>query len=348
MAAAMLLFTLLIAGSDIGAYPCGHFLTLHISKYDADSQSIGVCYGKLGDNLPRPQEVIDMHKSRNILRMRIYDPHHETLQALRGSNIELVLDVPLQDLQSLALDASAANAWVQTNVRAYLPDVKFRYIGVGNEVSPINQNAQFVPFVLPALAAVGLQNQINKVSTVIETGVLGESYPPSQGAFKGELRSYLDPILAFLVNNQAPILVNVHPYISHINIPNANLQYALFTSPSADVSDGQLRYQNLFDAIVDAFYSALEKTSGSGLVIVVSETGWPSNGGPDTSVENARTYNQNLVQHVGRGTPKRPGKPIETYVFAMFNENQKGGPEYEKYWGLFYPNKQPVYPINFV
>ncbi|KAF5185810.1 Glucan endo-1,3-beta-glucosidase [Thalictrum thalictroides] len=286
--------------------------------------------------------------------MRIYDPHQETLQALRGSNIELVLDVPLQDLQNLALDASAANNWVQTNIRGYLPDVKFRYIGVGNEVSPINPNAHYVSFFLPAmrnvynaLAAVGLQDQI-KVSTVIETGVLGESYPPSQGSFKSDVHSYLDPILAFLVNNQAPILVNVHRYISHINIPNANIQYALFTSPSAVVSDGQLRYQNLFDAIVDAFYSALEKTIGSGLVIVVSETGWPSNGGPDTSVENARTYNQNLVQHVGRGTPKKPGQPIETYVFAMFNENQKGGPEYEKYWGLFYPNKQPVYPINLV
>ena len=63
-------------------------------------------------------------------------------------------------------------------------------------------------------------------------------------------------------------------------------------------------------------------------------------------VDNARRYNQAAIDHVRRGTPKRPGV-LETYVFAMLNENQKPGDPTEKNFGLFYPDMQPVYPITF-
>lgn len=64
------------------------------------------------------------------------------------------------------------------------------------------------------------------------------------------------------------------------------------------------------------------------------------------SNEKAGTYYRNLVNPVKGGTPKKPGKAIETYLFSLFDENLKEE-EIEKHFGLFYPNKQAKYSISF-
>ncbi|MQL76803.1 hypothetical protein Taro_009199 [Colocasia esculenta] len=303
-----------------------------------------------GDNLSPPSQVVALYRQRNIRLMRIYYPDAATLQALRGSNIGLILDVPREDVQRLASSASAAADWVQRNVRAYWPDVSFRYIAVGNERIPGAGEAQFVlpamRNVYAAISSAGLQNNI-KVSTAVDTGVLGISFPPSAGAFSGAAQAYLGPITQFLASTGAPLLANVYPYFAYVNNPrDISLPYAQFTAPGTVVSDGPNAYQNLFDAILDSMYAALEKVGGPNVAIVVSESGWPSAGGTAATVGNAQTYNQNLIRHAPRGTPRRPGRAIETYVFALFNENRKA-PGIEQNFGLFRPNLQPVYPISF-
>ncbi|CAN0846176.1 Glucan endo-1,3-beta-glucosidase, basic isoform, partial [Linum grandiflorum] len=252
-------------------------LSLLLALLDTTGAQIGVTYGMLGDNLPPATQVVSLYNNYKIRRMRIYDPNPAALQALNGSGIELILGLPNDQLQSIASSQAAADAWVQTNVLNHFPGVRFRYIAVGNEVKPSDPFAQFL---YPAM--VNIQNSISrspaanriKVSSAFIYGVIGASYPPSQGEFNKDFLPIVEPILKFLVKNRSPLLLNVYPFFAYLFNPGQiRLDYALFTAPAGLVPDPPLSYGNLFDAMVDAAYSALEKAGAGELTIVVAETG---------------------------------------------------------------------------
>ena len=136
--------------------------------------------------------------------------------------------------------------------------------------------------------------------------------------------------------------------------PDAPLDYALFRPNAGELDSGSgLKYYSLLDAQLDAVLAAVGRLgSYNGVHVVVSETGWPSKGDEDevgATAQNAAAYNGNLMQRIamGQGTPLKPSVPIDVFVFALFNENMKPGDETERNFGLFYPNKLPVYPMRF-
>ncbi|KAK4276289.1 hypothetical protein QN277_019254 [Acacia crassicarpa] len=310
------------------------------------AKSIGVCYGVNGDNLPSKQEVINLYKSNGIGGIHIYSPDEETLQALRGSNIEVLLDVATDTIPSLTHTASAKD-WVNKFVVSYSPDVNFKYIVVGNEISPTDQWALYIlpamQNIQQAISAANLEGQI-KVPTAIDISLVKNSYPPGNGAFTDDASGFIKPIVTFLSNNGAPLLAKIYPYFSYTeNQQSIPLAYALFTQQGTN----DMGYQNVFDAMLDSMYAALEKIGAPTLQIVVSETGWPSGGYQGASVGNATTYYKNLINHVKGGTPKRPFAPIETYLSAMFDENMESGMEFVRHFGLFNADKSPKYGISF-
>lgn len=310
----------------------------------------------VANNLPHPDQVANLIRSRNIGKVRLFQAHHEALRALQNSGgIEVIVGVGNDELQKISSDQAAANGWVNDNIRQFYPATNIKYIAVGNEVLSI-ENRQHLPYLVPAMRNIqtavrnaNLQNSI-KVSTTHATSVLGNSYPPSQGEFTNELKSSMSDVLNFLAENGSPFLANVYPYFSYnYNKAQISLDYALFRSSDPVVNDGGRLYKSLFDALVDSLISAMERSGHPNIPIVITESGWPSAGNEAATVENAKTYNNNLIKHVlsNAGTPKRPGQHIESYIFALFNENLKGGDETERHFGLFNPDQSPVYPVNF-
>ncbi|KAG8390318.1 hypothetical protein BUALT_Bualt01G0071200 [Buddleja alternifolia] len=313
------------------------------------AQAIGINYGVNGDNLPAPTNVISVLKQRNVAKFRLFEPNEDVLTALHDSGISVIVGTSNQDLETLATDYAIAVSWVDSYVLPHYSSVNITCIAAGNEVFP-GDLAQYIPGAMKNLAAaLSASNIAIPVSTAVSMQVLSVSYPPSQGLFSADATPVMTEITEFLQSKNSPLLLNAYTYFPRVGDPShVQLEYALLQDSADTVHDDPYTYDNLFDAMVDAVYSAVEKVGGPDVEIIVTETGWPTDGGDDASIENAQTYVNNLIEHVtrGQGTPKRPGKDIDTYIFALFNEDLK--PEgVERNWGLYYPNMTEVYNANF-
>ncbi|KAK7340449.1 hypothetical protein VNO77_21152 [Canavalia gladiata] len=284
------------------------------------SRSIGINYGRIADNLPSPKDVAQKYKSCGIQLLRLFEPSPDVLEALKGSNLQVSLGTRNEDIQASASSPEAASQWVNTNVAPYKNDVNFKYIVLGNEVIP----GPAGPSIAPALK--NMHNAINSIgltSTKVTTSIMMPAV-------------------------EAPLMVNAYPYYAYSGDSTHNsLEYVTFQATNPVVTDGDLKYFNLFDAMVDSVYSALEKVGGAKVPIVIGETGWPTAGNePYSSKQNAQTFNQNLLKYAqaAKGTPKRPGQPFDIFLFAMFNEDLKQS-GIERNWGIFNTDTSPIYPL---
>lgn len=130
--------------------------------------------------------------------------------------------------------------------------------------------------------------------------------------------------------------------------PN-NVSYAIF-GPSNSVTDTNTRqtYNNMFDAVMDATYSAMNALGYGDLDIAVGETGWPTAcDAPWCSPQNAENYNLNIIKRAEViGTPLMPNRHIDIFIFALFNEDGKPGPTRERNWGIFKPDFSAMYDVG--
>ncbi|CAM0952610.1 unnamed protein product [Alopecurus aequalis] len=323
-----------------------------------DNAKIGVCHGRVGTNLPAPEAAAALLKQNGITKARLFLPDPAVLPAFAAAGIDLTVGVPNENLTFLSSSGpDGALQWLRSNGLTAVA-ARLRYLVVGNEV--LYNNQFYAPHLVPAmrnlhaaLAALGMDGAV-KVSSAHASSVLAASYPPSAGAFDGAVLDVLRPMLRFLADTGAPFMVNAYPFISHVSDPaNVPLAYALSSGSGAAaatvVRDGGLAYTGLFDATVDAVAAALEREGFGGVAVAVTETGWPTAGHPAATLENAAVYNGGVAERAARGagTPRRPGAPVEVFLFDLYDEDGKPGAEFERHFGIFRADGSKAYDISF-
>ncbi|KAF3683204.1 Glucan endo-1,3-beta-glucosidase 10 [Capsicum annuum] len=320
--------------------------------------SIGVNYGQIADNLPPPEKVVPLVKSMGATRVKLYDADPHVLKAFANSGVEFIVSLGNEYLSDMK-DPAKAQAWVKTNVQAYLPATKITCIAVGNEVLTSNDTSlsgNLMPAmenVYAALVNCNLDKQVS-VTTAHSVAILGTSYPPSAGAFRKDPVTCVTQVLDFHCKTGSPFLINAYPYFAYQADPKqVPLDFVLF-QPNQGIIDPvtNLHYDNMLYAQIDAVHSALASIGYKNMCVQISETGWPSKGDANelgATMDNARKYNCNLIKLVSqkKGTPLRPNSNLNVYVFALFNENLKPGPTSERNYGLFKPDGTPSYPLGF-
>lgn len=334
---------------------------LAVSVVAADKGGfIGVNIGTDLSDMPNPTQVVALLKAQQIRHVRFFDADRAMLLALANTGISVTISVPNDQLLGIGQSNATAANWVSRNVLAYVPATNITAIAVGSEVLTTLPNAAPVlvsalKFIHSALVASNLDSQI-KVSTPHSSSIILDSFPPSQAFYNRSWDPVMVALLNFLQSTGSPFMINVYPYYDYTQSNGAiPLDYALFRPlpPNKEAVDANtlLHYTNVFDAIVDAAYFAMSYLNFTNIPIIVTESGWPSKGDssePDATLDNANTYNSNLIRHVlnNTGTPKHPGIAISTYIYELYNEDMRTGSVSEKNWGLFDSNGLPIYILH--
>ncbi|KAL3829121.1 hypothetical protein ACJIZ3_017923 [Penstemon smallii] len=289
------------------------FINLNSVSLSTAEFTVGVNYGRVADNLPPPSQVSQFIITQTkINHVKIFDanpdqfPNHPP--PYHGFPKMSSLSSPPQKLnESSSVTKSSPPGTKQSFHSANVEEIQ--------------------------------------VSTPHSLGILSVSDPPSSGRFRRVYdRVIFAPILEFHRQTKTPFMVCPYPYFGY---NEKTLDYALF-KPNGGVLDKAtgVNYTNMFDAQMDAVYSAMKRVGYGDVDIVVAETGWPSAGNPNqlgVSVDDAASYNGNLMKHVSSsvGTPLMPNRTFETFIFSLFNENLKVGVS-EQNFGLFRPDLEPT------
>ncbi|CAH8368500.1 unnamed protein product [Eruca vesicaria subsp. sativa] len=318
---------------------------------------IGINYGRYGTNLPPPETIPSLVTSLSLKHVKTFDMDPRITTSFANTGISLSLCIPNKNIPLLSTNLSEADSLIRTSILPYHKSTIITSISVGNEVSLL---PQFSPHLLPAIVNVHraikryrLHKKI-KVTTTHSLAILSRRFPPSTARFHGSFgETVMRPLVRFLLRTKAPLMVNVYPYLAYKqSFPSIPLDFALFQNGSnnkrrmyRDPYSG-VAYTNLFDIMMDSVDSAVKALGLPKVPVVVSEIGWPSSGDRGevaASLENARVFNQRLVEHL-----RRRERKVTVYLFALFDEDQKTGATVEKHWGLLYGNGSRKYDLNIV
>ncbi|KAF9606188.1 hypothetical protein IFM89_023643 [Coptis chinensis] len=298
------------------------------------------------------------------LVLNFYSADRQLLRVLGNTDLQVAIMVSNQEISHIASSQNASDEWVRTKILPFYPKTKFRFLSMGNEVLSYFSDEDKKTWLNLVPAMIRIKRSMNimdvkkiKVGTPLAMDVLQSSFPPSNGTFRSDISdTVIKPLLSFLNRTRSFFFLDVYPYFPWSSTPSQiHLDYALLRKSNFTYTDPltQLKYTNLLDQMLDSVNFAMEKLGFGDVRLLISETGWPSSGDIDqvgANVYNAATYNRNLIRKMtsksSAGTPARPAAVIPTFIFSLYNENQKPGPGTERNFGLLHPNGTRVYDVD--
>ncbi|XP_050208378.1 glucan endo-1,3-beta-glucosidase 9 [Mercurialis annua] len=346
---------------------CLHFLffsAITTTVLFCKASSIGVNWGTTASHPLPPPKVVELLKSNNISKVKLFDADPLVLEALSGSKIGVTVGIPNSMLRTLNTSKKAAVSWVHDNVTRYFSigsnsGVRIQYVAVGDEPFHQSYGEQFHPFVIgaainiqTALAKANLAGQVKVVVPCSFDAFLSESSLPSEGHFRPDVNKTMIDLLTFLRKYNSPFFVTISPFITFYQNKNISLDFSLFKEHARPQNDGHRTYKNSFDLNYDILANALSTVGFPDTDIIISKIGWPTDGAANATSAIAETFVKSLMDHLHSksGTPLRPrNPPAETYIFSLLDEDQRSIAigNFERHWGLFTFDGQAKYHLDF-
>ncbi|KAE8680697.1 hypothetical protein F3Y22_tig00111372pilonHSYRG00171 [Hibiscus syriacus] len=245
------------------------------------AQELGVNWGVIASHPLDPKIVVQMIKDNGIKKVKIFHAEKEVLNALAGTDLEVMVRIPNESLESLSEKYSVAQAWVKANITTYMGKKRanFKYVAVENEPFLTSYNGTFTNLTLPAMKNVlkalneaGHGKDI-KVSSPLNGDVYTTpTYKPSDGIFRPDIADIMGDICAFLDENDSTFIVNIYPFLNLYQNPGFPENYAFFhNDDSSSMDDNGVKYRNVLDANIDTLVAALKVAKFPDIPIIVGE-----------------------------------------------------------------------------
>lgn len=95
---------------------------------------LGINWGALASHTLNPNVVVNMLKDNGIKKVKLFDADSWTLSALSGTDIEVMVGIPNDQLSKFAGSSGDAEAWVRENLTKHIHNhhgsVNIRYGGI--------------------------------------------------------------------------------------------------------------------------------------------------------------------------------------------------------------------------
>jgi hypothetical protein len=103
---------------NLGAWLCLLVLLVLLAAAAPAAEALGMNWGTQATHALQPKIVVQMLRDNGIKKVKLFDADHGTLNALAGTDIEVMVAIP-NVLLDLMTDYDNARDWVRHNVSRY-------------------------------------------------------------------------------------------------------------------------------------------------------------------------------------------------------------------------------------